>query len=121
MHYKVIAVYVTCQAIKSAFVALIKKNSEVPSNALILAELINLTLLDLHAKTTVFYYLQNSFVPLHKYGSHFSIYSKSLITKLITKTTKNGLFLWSFISSFTLNSVLISLHKYSQFIKLNIV
>ena len=57
MHYKVIAVYVTCQAIKSAFVALIKKNSEVPSNALILAELINLTLPDLHAKTTVFYYL----------------------------------------------------------------
>ena len=50
--------------------ALIKKNSEVPSNALNLAELINSTLLDLHAKTTVFYYSYNSFLPLHKYGSH---------------------------------------------------
>ena len=44
--------------IKSAFVALIKKNSEVPSNALILvvAEFINLTLHERHTKTTVLYY-----------------------------------------------------------------
>ena len=51
--------------------ALIKKNSEVPSNALTLekAELINLTLHELHAKTTVFYSL-DSFLPLHKYSSH---------------------------------------------------
>ena len=46
MHQKVIAVYVTCKAIKLAFEALIKKNSEVPSYALILgvAKLINSTL-----------------------------------------------------------------------------
>ena len=38
---------------KSAFVALIKKNSEVPSNTLIfIAELINSTLHELHAKTS---------------------------------------------------------------------
>ena len=30
----------------------------------------NLTLHGLHAKTTVFYYLYNSFLPLHKYSSH---------------------------------------------------
>ena len=51
----------------------------------------------------------------------FSIYSKFFCHETDNENKKNVLFLRSFISSFTLNIVLISLHKYGQFTKFNIV
>ena len=69
---------------KSAFVALFKKNSEVPSNTLIfLAELINSTLLALHAKTSSI--CKIAFDPSFTHnGSHiFYIIKSSLV--LLTK------------------------------------
>ena len=69
---------------KSAFVALFKKNSEVPSNTLIfLAELINSTLHALHAKTSSI--CKIAFDPSFTHnGSHiFHIIKSSLV--LLTK------------------------------------
>ena len=74
---------------KSAFVALIKKNSEVPSNALIfVAELINSTLLEVHEKTSSI--CKIAFF-LHMMAPTFAIYSL-VILSLIMKWSKNGPF-----------------------------
>ena len=70
---------------KSAFVALFKKNSEVPSNTLIfLAELINSTLHALHAKTSSIYKIafDPSFITHN--GSHIFYTIKSSLV-LLTK------------------------------------
>ena len=69
---------------KSAFVALIKKNSEVPSNTLIfVAELINSTLHELHAKTSSI--CKIAFDPsFTRNGSHICYIIKSSIV-LLTK------------------------------------
>ena len=66
---------------KSAFVALIKKNSEVPSNALIfVAELINSTLHEVHEKTSSI--CKIAFF-LHMMAPTFAIYSLVILSLIM--------------------------------------
>ena len=119
---------------KSAFVALFKKNSEVPSNTLIfLAELINSTLHALHAKTSsickiafdpsfithngshIFYTIKSSLVLLTKYY-HYIVNARNCV-KDTTLTTQCFFVLFSLVllqqvfCKIPANQIVISTHN----------